>query len=197
MINPNDVKKLYNGEQLSVRVIAKRLRCSQSAIYRVMKRHNMPRRTQSEAYALVADKIKMTRKPARGALCGNWKGGSYESKDGYVKIRIYPDSPFFIMTEHHGYVLEHRLVMAQHLGRPLKPDEVIHHKNGVRNDNRIDNLHLIPSRKEHNIILVKEALRLQLQINILNERVTLLEAENVILMEQLRELGGKEATYKT
>ena len=61
---------------------------------------------------------------------------------GYVHIRLGPDDFLYPMVNSQGYVLEHRLVMAKHLGRCLQPWEVVHHKNGNRTVNRLDNLEL-------------------------------------------------------
>jgi hypothetical protein len=74
----------------------------------------------------------------------NWKGGRYED-NGYVLICM-GEHPFAVSN---GYVLEHRLVMEKHIGRTLLPTEVVHHINGIRNDNRIENLMLYSSNKEH------------------------------------------------
>jgi len=67
----------------------------------------------------------------------NWKGGKITTKFGYVK-KYAPNHPKNIV----GYVLEHRLVMEEKIGRYLESNEEVHHKNGIRNDNSIDNLEL-------------------------------------------------------
>ena len=67
------------------------------------------------------------------------------NKNGYRLIYLAPDDPLFEMTKGNGNdrsVTEHRLVMARHLGRPLASDEHVHHLNGNRDDNRIENLEL-------------------------------------------------------
>jgi len=68
----------------------------------------------------------------------NWKGGVRINDEGYILIHK-PDHPFSGVR---GCVLEHRLIMEKHLGRYLQKWEHTHHKNGDKQDNRIENLEL-------------------------------------------------------
>jgi hypothetical protein len=61
---------------------------------------------------------------------------------GYIIVRVTADDPLIAMARSDGSIQEHRLVMARHLGRTLAVDEIVHHRNGVRDDNRIENLEL-------------------------------------------------------
>ena len=75
----------------------------------------------------------------------NWQGGKFLSPDGYVLIRK-PEHP---QANHLGYIFEHRYIMEQHIGRLLKPLEMVHHINNDRTDNRITNLMLCENNAEH------------------------------------------------
>lgn len=86
----------------------------------------------------------------RGELCANWRGGRKIRKDGYTLVIAPPNHPHPAdTTSRTAYILEHRLVMEQHLGRYLLPTEVVHHIDGNPRNNDISNLRLYGSQSEH------------------------------------------------
>ena len=85
-----------------------------------------------------------------GSLSKVWRGGRRNS-DGYIRVWVSKDDFFYSMADISGTVAEHRLIIAQHLRRCLLPWEVVHHKNGKRNDNRMENLELITDKRFHSI----------------------------------------------
>jgi hypothetical protein len=68
--------------------------------------------------------------------------------NGYIRVILRPNDPFIGMTGSRRQVVEHRLVMAKSLGRCLDEGEQVHHKNGIRDDNRLENLELL-TKSEH------------------------------------------------
>lgn len=104
--------------------IGEALECSQGLVSRVLVRH-------------FGIKCK-----SGGDRHGGWKGGKSTNAQGYVLVLIPHDHRFASMRSTTGYVLEHRLVMAEYLGRPLLPHETVHHKDTDKTHNQIENLQL-------------------------------------------------------
>lgn len=99
----------------------------------------------------------MVRTPEHGAaisaaLARSWKTTNRRKPVG--SRRMTPDG-YWVIKVSHGRVEwrgEHLLVAESILGRPLSPDEIVHHINGVRHDNRTENLFVCASRAEHSAI---------------------------------------------
>lgn len=83
-------------------------------------------------------------KQIKGENHWNWQGGK-------AKIRRYKEIhlPIHPYANKWGYIPEHRLVMEKKLGRYLLPQEVVHHINGKKKDNRSENLLVFSSNSEH------------------------------------------------
>lgn len=81
----------------------------------------------------------------RGEKHHGWRGGKTINSQGYVDLTLR-EHPF---ADCNNMYAEHRYVMEQHLKRYLDPQEVVHHINHIKTDNRIENLQLFSNHNEH------------------------------------------------
>jgi transposase-like protein len=120
-----DAVKALRDQGMSQQRIGRELGMSQAVVCRILKRAGYP----------TVQRMTGENHPA-------WKGGKAITGQGYMSINLPADDPLACMRSANGYVLEHRLVMARTLGRPLRDDETVHHINNNRLDNRAENLQL-------------------------------------------------------
>lgn len=81
-----------------------------------------------------------------------WQGGRNFAGE-YWRVWISQNDPLASMRTHDGYVLEHRLVMARKLGRPLLPTETVHHIDGDKTNNELQNLQLRQGRHGKHVVM--------------------------------------------
>ena len=123
------ILKPYFG--LSSNVISQKTGLKQKHVQKLLKKYNFPRLKPGSDCRMEKNYF--------------WKGGKIRDKGGYILVKNnqHPHA------NSQGYVREHRLVMEASLGRFLLPNEVVHHKNSKRDDNRLENLELFSSNGEH------------------------------------------------
>ncbi len=94
------------------------------------------------------------REHPKGEKSSGWKGGKYNnSRDGYIMI-YRPGHPAY--KGKRNYIPEHRLVMEKILKRYLSPNEEVHHINGVKDDNRPENLKLVVKKMHFGVVKCPE-----------------------------------------
>ena len=120
------IQQWHWEENMSLRQISRKLGITWASLQWYLRRYQIARRGRVESMNIVFN--------GHGP---NYKGG-HKTVGGYI-MRKNPRHP---NAQKSGYVYEHRAVMSEFVGRPIKEDEIIHHKNGITSDNRIDNLEL-------------------------------------------------------
>lgn len=133
---PQQICDLYRSG-LSMREIGKRLNVSTQCAHRWLKKMGVETRPWQGS----------------GEEHSQWKGGRNKDVNGYWLVRLSKDDPMISMANHHRNVLEHRLVMARKLGRPLTPHETVHHIDGDRSNNSPDNLQLRQGKHGKHIVM--------------------------------------------
>ena len=140
-IDRQQVVKMYVEDKMTAADIGKKVGLTAGAIYSILKVRGVKTRSFKEAHYT---KYPLGRK---GDLAANWQGGIRRVGKSRAYVGIYnPAHPY---ASKDSYVMEHRLVMEKHLGRYLTPIEVVNHINGVKDDNRLENLQLLPDRGTH------------------------------------------------
>lgn len=156
-IPKSELIKRYVKEELSEEEIATIYSCCRTTVHRRLNEAEIKLRNQSEALTLYYKKHPGGRSREKS---GTWKGGK-TIVGGYVRV-LKPEHP---RAYKNGYVPEHILVWEKANNKSLPPKWIVHHLNGIKTDNRPENLVAMSSKKH--LLLIPE----------LEKRIRFLEQE--------------------
>jgi ribosomal protein S27E len=142
------------------------VKCPDCGISRFVRKSNFEKKPNFNIKCFTCSKFKKGINAGSGSLV--WKGGRRLNSSGYIDLWVSKDNPLYSMASCHGYVLEHRYLVAKNIGRILKRSEHVHHLNGIKIDNRLKNLVLLDGGI-HKIVtaLEQKIKRLEKEINLL------------------------------
>ena len=140
------LRDLYCNQGYSIRGICQKINAPKASVYRNLVRSGIPIRDRWEAYRLAKTNGVLQFTRARGKNHPAWKGGIKHCKDGYKDVLYPKDYPF--ERNSRTYIREHILVWELAHNRKMPKGWNIHHLNGIKDDNRIENLLGLPA-KEH------------------------------------------------
>ncbi|WP_066452435.1 HNH endonuclease signature motif containing protein [Anaerotruncus rubiinfantis] len=157
----------YFNRRMTYKDIAKECEVTPAAVCYWFKKYGIAARRKEEKihpHVYTSDELKRISQIHKGKIVSlttklkisearklHGRGHQKKRDDGYIKV-YYPSHPSATAD---GYVMQHRLMMEDHIGRFLTDDEVIHHINHNRSDNRIENLRLMNVR-DHAALHMKE-----------------------------------------
>ncbi len=153
--------KMYIEDKKSTVEVGKVFGITAGAVASILKVRGIKCRSSKEGLAIKYPQGRM------GKLSANWKGGRVAAnKAGYIYI-YRPDHKFATKD---GYVMEHRLVLEKKLGRILESNEIAHHINGKKDDNRPENIALT-KKGEH----TKQHFKDSFEVKLNRDKIRLLE----------------------
>lgn len=164
---PNDeiIEEMYLKHGATMRSVGEALGISSACVCRHLHRRGTPIKEKPDVKRIVTPETRKrigekhrgkvlseeTRRKISAARTLHGIGHLKTRSDGYIYV-YYPDHP---CASADGYIMQHRFIMEQHIGRYLEKNEVVHHINHKRDDNRIENLQLM-TFEEHASLHMKE-----------------------------------------
>lgn len=151
-VNKCMLADMYLNQMMSISEISQKTGVARSMVRYYLLKMGVKLRSIKEALGLIKPKLSAIQKGRKRVVTEQWRRNVSEGRKRYSLTHskgydIHAGYKRISVGEHSGR-LQHVVIMEQHIGRRLKPGEVVHHINGIKTDNRIENLALM-SNKEH------------------------------------------------